>query len=152
MLSVAGSACVKEAAELCRGQTTAVGIVSKVYAYIGSSVTYDMKKAQEVRSGYLPDPDQTYVSGKGICFDYAALAAAMLRSQGVPTKIIFGHVAPNGTYHAWNMFYTKETGWVTVSFEAPKNSWSRLDLTFTANGQDDRFVGNGTNYTDLYCY
>ena len=146
------SACVKEAAELARGQTTAVGIVGKIYEYINASVIYDQQKAREVKSGYLPDPDETFATGRGICFDYAALAAAMLRSQGIPTKIIFGHVAPNGTYHAWNMFYTEETGWVTVGYEVSKYAWNRLDLTFTANGQDDTFVGNGTNYTDLYCY
>ena len=55
-------------------------------------------------------------TGKGICFDYASLAASMLRSQGIPTKIIFGYVAPDNLYHAWNMFYTEEKGWTKVEF------------------------------------
>ena len=50
------------------------------------------------------------------------------------------------------MFYTEETGWVTVSFKANGKDWTRMDLTFTANGQDDTFIGNGSNYTDLYFY
>ena len=105
-----------------------------------------------MQSGYLSDPDSTMSTGKGICFDYAVLAAAMLRSQGIPTKMVFGYVAPNGIYHAWNMFYTKETGWVTVSFSVNKETWTRLDLTFSANGADSAFIGNGTNYADVYYY
>ena len=91
-------------------------------------------------------------TGKGICFDYAALAASMLRSQGIPTKMIFGYVAPQGLYHAWNMFYTPQSGWVTVSFEVRGENWTRMDLTFSANGADATFIGDGSNYSDVYYY
>ena len=50
------------------------------------------------------------------------------------------------------MFYTDQTGWVTVSYQVSKDSWNRLDLTFSANGADDTFVGDGSNYADLYVY
>jgi hypothetical protein len=76
----------------------------------------------------------------------------MLRSQGIPTKLIFGYVSPNDVYHAWNMFYTPETGWVTVSYQVSADSWNRLDLTFSANGADDSFIGDGGNYSDVYFY
>ena len=91
-------------------------------------------------------------SGKGICFDYAALAASMLRSQGIPCKLIMGNVSPDDLYHAWNMFYTEETGWITVEFSVSAKSWNRLDLTFSANGEDQKFIGNGENYTDMKWY
>ena len=91
-------------------------------------------------------------TGKGICFDYASLAAAMLRSQGIPAKVIFGYVSPNDLYHAWNVFYTKKTGWVSVEFKVDKNTWNRLDLTFAANGADNDFIGDGSNYSDVYYY
>jgi transglutaminase/protease-like cytokinesis protein 3 len=91
-------------------------------------------------------------TGKGICFDYASLAASMLRSQGIPTKIIFGYVAPDNLYHAWNMFYTEESGWVTVSFEVSEDTWARIDLTFSAGGASDQFIGDGSHYTDVYSY
>ncbi len=76
----------------------------------------------------------------------------MLRSRGIPCKIIFGYVAPNDIYHAWNMFYTEETGWVTVSFKANGKAWNRIDLTFSASGESDAFIAEGSNYTDLYYY
>ena len=146
------SACVKKAAELASSCSDRLGVVSAVYAYVCKHIRYDQKKASSVQSGYLPDPDETLESGKGICFDYASLAAAMLRSQGIPTRIVFGYVAPNNLYHAWNMFYTEESGWVTVSFEVKGKNWNRIDLTFSAGGANDQFVGDGSHYTDVYFY
>ena len=146
------SECVKKAAELARMAGDALGLVSAVYDFVCSSVTYDREKAATVQSGYLPDPDETMRTGQGICFDYAALAAAMLRSQGIPTKLVFGFVSPNDVYHAWNMFYTERTGWVTVSFEVRGDTWNRIDLTFAANGADSDFIGDGSNYAELYFY
>ena len=148
----ADSACVKKAAELASACSNRLEVVSAVYAFVCRQIRYDAKKAETVQSGYLPDVDETLRSGKGICFDYAALAAAMLRSQGIPTKIIFGYVAPNNLYHAWNMFYTEESGWVTVSFEVDDRSWNRIDLTFSAGGAGEEFTGDGSNYTDVYSY
>ncbi len=146
------SACVQKARELAKQAPDALGLVGQVYAFVTGGVRYDTEKAQSVQSGYLPKPDETLATGQGICFDYAALAAAMLRSQGIPCKMIFGYVSPGNVYHAWNMFYTAKTGWVTVKFEVRGESWNRLDLTFAANGQDDVFIGDGSNYTDLFVY
>ena len=146
------SACVKKAAELSAPAADELGVVSAIYNYVCGAVTYDREKAASVKSGYLPVPDETMSTGKGICFDYAALTAAMLRSQGIPTKMIFGYVAPQNLYHAWNMFYTPQSGWVTVSFEARGDDWNRMDLTFSANGADATFIGDGSNYSDVYFY
>ncbi len=146
------SACVKKAAELMQGMGTDLDKIKSVYDFICKTVKYDKQKAQTVQSGYLPDPDETMATGKGICFDYASLAAAMLRSQGIPTRVIFGYVSPDGLYHAWNMFFTEESGWVTVSYQVSPNDWTRMDLTFSANGADGRFIGDGTNYKDVYMY
>ncbi len=146
------SICVEVAAELASQQPDALGVVEAVFEYICEHVTYDKEKATHVKRGYLPSPDETLSTGKGICFDYASLVAAMLRSQGIPTKIVFGYVQPNDLYHAWNMFYTEESGWVTVGYEVESNSWSRLDMTFSANGAGSEFIGDGTNYTDVYFY
>ena len=146
------SECVEKAAEIAGGSNGELDVVSAVYDYICSHVVYDTLKAQTVESGYLPEPDDTLDEGQGICFDYASLAAAMLRSQGIPVKVIFGYVSPDNVYHAWNMFYTEETGWVSVSFEVSADTWNRLDLTFSANGSDSEFIGDGSNYADVYHY
>ena len=146
------SKCVEKAKELASGEEDALGVVSAIFEYICDTVKYDDEFAANVKSGYLPTPDETMETGIGICIDYAALAAAMMRSQGIPTKMVFGYVSPNDIYHAWNMFYTEETGWVTVSYEVKGGKWNRMDVTFSANGADSQFIGNGENYADVYYY
>lgn len=146
------SECVKKAGDLASRCSGKMELISQVYAFVCKNIRYDEVKAATVQSGYMPDVDETLRTGKGICFDYASLAAAMLRSQGIPTKIIFGYVAPDDLYHAWNMFYTEESGWVTVSFEVSADEWTRMDLTFSAGGAPAEFIGDGSHYTDVYSY
>ena len=148
----AESLCVKKAAELAANCKTDNDVVKAIYDFVCKTVVYDREKAANLQVGYMPVPDETMTTGKGICFDYASLAAAMLRSQGIPTKLVFGYVAPDDLYHAWNMFYTEETGWVTVDYQVSKDTWNRIDLAFSANGADGKFIGNGSNYADLYYY
>jgi hypothetical protein len=50
------------------------------------------------------------------------------------------------------MFYTEESGWVAVEFEVSQDEWNRLDLTFSANGADSKYIGDGSNYLDVYQY
>lgn len=148
------SECVKLAAQLAAQEEDALGVVGAVFEYICDNIVYDKEKAQMVQTttGYMPVLDDTLRTGKGICFDYASLVAGMLRSQGIPTKMVFGDVSPDDIYHAWNMFYTEETGWVTVKYEVKAGSWNRLDLTFSANGADPSFIGDGSNYLDEKYY
>lgn len=147
------SKCVAKAAELGKQAADANGVVTNVYDYVCKNIKYDRDKAANIQPGYIPDPDETLKTNKGICVDYAALAAAMLRSQGIPTKIIYGYVGEGeDLYHAWNMYYTKESGWVAVEFEVHENEWNRLDLTFSANGSDSQYIGDGSNYLDVYQY
>lgn len=149
-----GSECVRLAADLAAEQENALGVVGAVFDYVCDNIVYDKEKAAKIQkaTGYLPVLDDTLKEGKGICFDYASLVAAMLRSQGIPVKMVFGHVSPDNVYHAWNMFYTRETGWVTVSYEVKADSWNRLDLTFSANGADSTFIGDGGNYIEEHYY
>ena len=100
--------------------------------------------------GYVPDPDATLASGTGICFDYASLGAAMLRSLGIPCQVITGYVSPDDVYHAWNMVYI-DGEWISVEISIKPNSWTRVDLTFAASGAAST-IGDGTSYTDRYTY
>ena len=151
------SECVKLARSMAEKAADVHDLIAQVYDYVSGNVVYDYDKADDITEkkilAYIPAPDDTLKTGKGICFDYASLAASMLRSQGVPTKIIFGYVSlEEPVYHAWNMFYTEDEGWVTVEFKTDPKKWNRMDLTFIANGSDDSFIGDGTNYADVYQY
>ena len=115
-----GSACVTKAKSLVAGAGSDAQKVSRIYSYIVNNISYDYNKMNNLPSGYLPNPDSTLSSRKGICFDYAALMAAMLRSQGVPCKLVIGNA--DGAYHAWNMVYVN-------------GSWQLYDATYGAAGQ-----------------
>lgn len=146
------SACVALARELAADAANEGDVMRSVYTWLVENITYDYDKAAQVSgtTGYAPDPDATLEAKSGICFDYASLAAAMLRSLGIPTKIITGYVAPDGVYHAWNMVYINGS-WTSVAIRIDPNTWTRVDITFAAAGAGDT-VGDGSSYTDRYTY
>lgn len=120
--------------------------------WVIDNITYDRAKASELAggTGYIPDPAETLKTHKGICFDYASLAAAMLRSQGIPCEIITGYVAPNGVYHAWNLVWINGS-WKSISLTVNPRTWTRVDATFAAGG-DTSTVGDGSKYEQRYVY
>lgn len=147
--------CVYKAAELCAGKSGTVEKAAAMFGYITSNVKYDKELAASVKSGYVPDPDKTLESGKGICFDYASLFASMCRSQNIPAKLVMGYVRGN-VYHSWNEIYTEESGWVTVDIFLKGSGWELLDPTFYASASDKsavaEYIGDGSDYSAIYYY
>ena len=127
--------------------------LTNVYHYIIDNIDYDTDLAAEIPVDYLPDIDTTLKTQKGICFDYASLMTALLRSQGIPTKLMVGY---SGTvYHAWISVYLEETGWVDNVIQFNGTSWSLMDPTLAAsNSATDvkKYIGSGENYTVCYWY
>lgn len=147
-----GSAAAAQARKLAKNAKTQAEAVEDICDWIVKNISYDDDKAAELKdsTGYVPDPDSTLKSKNGVCFDYASLGAAMLRTLGIPTKIVTGNVSPDGIYHAWIMVYIDGT-WKSAQFDIEPKTWSRVDLTFAASG-DDSNVGDGKEYTDRYVY
>ena len=145
---------VKLAAQLTAGKADELQKVQAVYNYVIKNLTYDKQKAQTVQSGYLPVVDQVLAEKKGICFDYAALMTAMLRSQNIPTKLVTGYTG--SAYHAWISTYTEETGWVEGIIFFDGVSWKLMDPTFASSGNSSdaimKYIGDGKNYTEKYLY
>ncbi len=98
-------AAVSASFSIAQGLSGDAAVADALYRYVRDSISYDYEKAATVQEGYLPVPDETLATKKGICFDYAALLAAMLRVQGIPARLVIGHVAPDNLYHAWNEAY-----------------------------------------------
>lgn len=138
-----------KAAELTKGETTELGKVGKVYHYIVNNFSYDYDKAATVKSGYLPDVDATLESKKGICFDYAAVMAAMLRSQGVPTRLVVGYAGTQ--YHAWISVYTEDSGWVESVIWFDGTAWRLMDPTYASSGYT-QYANTAANYAQKYIY
>ena len=144
---------VKYGEKLSDSSSGDLDYVEKVYLYITENITYDDALAASVTPGYLPDIDTTLQTKKGICFDYASLMAAMLRSQGIPTKLVVGY--SGDAYHAWISVYLKETGWVDKIIEFNGKSWTLMDPTLAANNSRSsvqKYIGDGSNYTVKYSY
>ncbi len=150
---------VAKAKELAGTETDPLKQVEKIYDFVVENLTYDQQLAATVKSGYLPVLDNVLSSKKGICFDYASLMTGMLRSVGVPCKLITGHVPlGNGQtgMHAWINVWTKDNGWVDGAIYFDGAAWQRMDPTFASNGnQSDeimQYIGNGANYSVKYIY
>lgn len=142
---------VSKASDLTRGVKNGLEAVGAVYDFVITNISYDEEKARTVESGYLPAVDETLESGKGICFDYAALMTAMLRSQGIPTKLEIGYSGE--VYHAWISTWLKEKGWVENIIEFDGKNWSLIDPTLAAGNKPSsvkKYIGDGSNYTLMY--
>lgn len=127
--------------------------LEQVYRYVTENITYDTELASNVPLNYIPDNDRTFSEQKGICFDYASLMSALLRSQGIPSKLVVGY---SGTaYHAWISVYLKETGWVDNIIEFDGEHWSLMDPTLAAGNSEEavgKYIGDGSNYLAKYFY
>ncbi|PKM51512.1 MAG: hypothetical protein CVV02_06135 [Firmicutes bacterium HGW-Firmicutes-7] len=90
-------------------------IIDTLYTYIVKNIDYDHEKIDRLTFDYIPDIDVILQDKKGICFDYSVLLASMLRSQGIPTKLIKGQSTTTDVYHAWNEIYlSSENRWIIV--------------------------------------
>lgn len=140
------SLAAKKAAELSAGASTDVEKLKLIYNYMIKNIKYDFDKAAKVTSGYVPNVDSILTTQKGICFDYSSLMAAMLRSQGIPSKVVVGSVDTLAVTHAWNEVYLKGTGWITIKIEVSNTGWKLMDPTLGASNT----VGKG--YTTVRIY
>lgn len=148
------SKAVRKSFDLCSTVSTDVEKLAVLYQWMTAHVTYDKEEAETVQSGYLPVVDEVLETQKGICFDYAALLAAMLRVQGIPTKLVVGTVSEDDLNHAWNEVYLEEAGWITVKLAVDGDEWELVDATFGASQGDSvaQYIGDGTFYTSLKVY
>lgn len=144
------------AGQLTRSQTAEAQKVSTLFDYVVDHIAYDYDKSAIVAPGYLPDVEETLASGKGICFDYAALLCAMVRSQGIPCRLVTGYAGEEKIYHAWVEVYCQDSATLDGAIPITADTWSRLDPTFVSNGDRSReildFVTDDGNYETVSLY
>jgi len=108
-------AAIVKAKALTKGMTSNEQKAKAIYSYLTKRMKYDYKKAAgNLPSTYTPNIEETFRTGKGICYDTASLYASMLRSVGVPAKVSMGRAPNIDVYHAWNEVYVGSKGWVTM--------------------------------------
>ena len=148
------SKAVAKAKELTKNIKDPLKKVAAIYDFVVKNLSYDRQKAATVKSGYIPVLDTVLDTKKGICFDYASLMTGMLRSQGIPCKMVFGYAGT--AYHAWISVWTEDTGWVDGAIFFDGTSWHRMDPTFASTGGQSasimKYIGDGNNYKTKYLY
>ena len=152
-----GSRAASIARGLVSGKSNNYERISAVLSYVAGHISYNYSLAKTVQSGYIPDIDADLASGSGICYDYAAVSAAMLRSLGYPTKLEMGWVDHGTVYHAWNEVYISGSGWVKVlSVTLNTSNWSRVDVTFISSSRSSgtiaQYIESDGNYRTVYTY
>ena len=82
------------------------------------------------------------------------MMAGMLRSQGIPCKLIVGYAG--SAYHSWLNVYTEESGWINSAVFFDGTTWKLMDPTFASSGNQSsdimKYIGDGSNYTSKYIY
>ncbi|MDO4198731.1 MAG: transglutaminase-like domain-containing protein [Erysipelotrichaceae bacterium] len=132
--------------EVTDGLTNDLDRIYSLFVYVLDLMTYDKQKAEYVKTVYvLPDLDEAITTGKGICFDYASLLAALCRIQHIPAKVIVGYT--DIEYHAWCEIYLENEGWINPKVYFNAASWSLVDPTFADSGSD--YTGR---YDEVYHY
>lgn len=96
-------------AELARtlriGAQTEAELVADAASWIVGNISYTGGPAAPEDEAAAPDLERVLAEKEGMCADFAALFAALLRINQIPCKVVFGMVeTPEGpVYHAWNL-------------------------------------------------
>ncbi len=106
---------IKKAQELTKDHKTDKEKVATIYNFVVNTFSYDYEKIKSIDTSYVPDIEKVYQAKKGICYDYSAVLAAMLRSQNIPIKLKKGYSDLVNGYHAWNEVYlAEENRWIVI--------------------------------------
>lgn len=108
----ADSPAIEMARELCKGLNDPADIAKAICTYIHETFVYDyIEKIVTADEEQLPDIETTWEEKTGTEQDLCAVTCAMLRSQGVPAKLVIGTVddSDNLAVSMW-----KYTAWVEI--------------------------------------
>jgi len=115
---------IEKAHDITKGLSSDMERARAIYEWVIENMKYDHEKYQKhLRNDY----DNEYgalvalKTGKGVCYDYAALVAALGRAAGLETALVKGTGITQGVsgYHAWNEMHLSD-----------QDRWIKLDTTF----------------------
>ncbi len=139
-----GQAAMEElSAVLFDGTETDYQKVLKAYNHIVNNIQYDYDKINRINNSYIPEIDETIQSGQGICYDYSALFAGLMRSQGVPAKLVKGYAKGIDVYHAWNEVFVNGN-WITID--------TTFDAAYYQKNMSVQMIKSETDYQKVREY
>ena len=147
---------IKKADEIAATCSNDFEKVSKIYAWLTSYLDYEIADEGTALGIYKCNLDKVYERGYGACYDYAVILAAMLRSQGIPCKVVFGRYTDSDYGHVWNEIYIDSNGSITTDkVDIGGNRWCRLDPTMshTNSGKHSTdYMNTDRNYVCEFIY
>ena len=112
--------------------------VLAIYLYLVRNMGYDYEKMKTVGTDYVPNLDTILLDEKGMCYDYATMFAGMLRSIGVPCKVVKGYKNGSVRYHSWNEVYL--------------DKWVIIDVTHDSMSKDYKMIKDNSTYNKVNEY
>jgi transglutaminase-like putative cysteine protease len=91
--------------------------------------------------GVLRDAREILKTKEGVCRDYATLAATLMRSVGIPTKLVTGAVYSNGGfyYHAWVEAFTGDR-WIAFDPTLGGGLADATHIKFAEGGVEEAYI------------
>jgi transglutaminase-like putative cysteine protease len=137
------SEAVKKAKELTQDIQGDEQKIKTIYEYLIKNYSFDYEVLDSLSHDYLPDIEKTFRSKKGICYDFSSLFASMLRSIGIPAKLVKGYGDKVEGYHAWNEVYLQDTEqWLLIdtSYDAQMHSFNRAYSVYKDKNSYTKYV------------
>lgn len=94
----------------------------RLYDWTLDHVQYWVKSPSHLKSSGVGSSTYTFEKCTGNCTDFHSLYTAAARSQGLPTRMVYGSffkgpldgVAKDQSYHCWIEFWAPRIGWVPL--------------------------------------
>jgi hypothetical protein len=91
--------------QLAAGAANRGEFISAVQQELALTLEYDEEKVAALErttlSSYIPDIEDTFLTRRGICYDFAALLCCVLRSNGIQARIAVGRCDLVDFLHSW---------------------------------------------------
>ncbi len=102
-------------------------LASQLTHFVHNFMTYDIKYVSQENVSY----QQIFNLKRGVCYHYAKLLTGMLRSLGVPARMVYGFAKSSENSTIW-----QPHAWVQVYF---LNQWVPFDPTYDEVGYVDSY-------------
>lgn len=96
----ASTEAVIEANTISAGKTDQTEIFRGICDFVKDNFSYDFIRQVTASATTVPDIDASFARKTGLCQDLAAITVCMLRSQGIPARLMIGSHG-SSAYHAW---------------------------------------------------
>lgn len=112
----------RTAHDICAGETNEVKKARRIYDWVLGNVDYWVKDPEHKKASPVGSSEYCMSNKTGNCTDFHSLYAALARSEGIPTRMVYGTLFKpeldgqdkDASYHCWIEFWAPGQGWVPL--------------------------------------